>query len=291
MKIDILTLFPEMFEGVLSAGVIGRAAERGLLEFRVTDIRDYTEDKHRKADDYPFGGGAGQLMTAQPIFSALSGLGIDPTPYHGDGSAKRIARSVSDEAFDRPYQGDGTFDRSKNELPGDAASRPGLLYMSPRGRLLDKDLAEELAREPELVLLCGHYEGVDQRVLDAFAFEEVSVGDYILTGGELPSMVLIDAVCRLVPGVLGSDESHAEESIYSGLLEYPQYTRPASFEGTDVPDVLVSGDHAKIALWNFEQSLKLTAERRPDLLRSWLAANYDGLDKKRKAIAGLYLGI
>ena len=277
MKIDILTLFPEMFGGVLSAGVIGRAAERGLLEFRVTDIRDYTEDKHRKADDYPFGGGAGQLMTAQPIFSALSGLGIEPAAYHGGGS------------FDRPYHGDGAFDRSKNEPSGDDAPRPRLVYLSPRGRLLDKDLAEELAGEPELVLLCGHYEGVDQRVLDAFAFEEISIGDFILTGGELPSMVLIDAVCRLVPGVLGSDESHAEESIYSGLLEYPQYTRPASFEGIDVPDVLVSGDHAKIALWNFEQSLKLTAERRPDLLRSWLAANYDDLDKKRKAIAASYL--
>jgi len=249
MKINILTLFPEMFDGVLSAGVIGRAAERGLLEFRVTNIRDHTEDKHRKADDYPFGGGAGQLMTAQPIFAALRSLGVDP-------AAEPSAR---------------------------------LLYLSPRGRLLDKDYAEELSREPELVLLCGHYEGVDQRVLDAFAFEEVSIGDYILTGGELPAMVLIDTVCRLVPGVLGSDESHAEESVYSGLLEYPQYTRPASLEGMDVPDTLISGDHAKIALWNFEQSLKITAERRPDLLRAWLAANYDSLDKKRKAVATLYL--
>jgi len=164
-----------------------------------------------------------------------------------------------------------------------------MLYLSPRGRLLDKELAKELSKESGLVLLCGHYEGVDQRVLDAFRFEEVSIGDYILTGGELPSMVLIDAVCRLVPGVLGSDESHAEESIYSGLLEYPQYTRPASYDGMDVPDVLVSGDHAKIALWNFEQSLKLTAERRPEMLRAWLAANFDGLDKKRKAVAALYL--
>ena len=160
--------------------------------------------------------------------------------------------------------------------------------MSPRGRLLDKELAEELAREPALVLLCGHYEGVDQRVLDAFGFEEVSVGDYILTGGELPSMVLIDAVCRLIPGVIGSEESHAEESVYSGLLEYPQYTRPASFEGMDVPDVLISGNHLKIALWNFEQSLMLTAERRPDMLRAWLAEHYDGLDKHRKKIAASY---
>jgi len=244
VKIDILTLFPGMFGAVLSAGVIGRAAESGLLEFNVIDIRDFTEDKHRKADDYPFGGGAGQLMTAQPVFSAMKAL-----------------------------------------------ERGRLLYLSPRGRLLDKKYAEELSREPEMVLLCGHYEGVDQRVLDAFDFEEVSIGDYILTGGELPAMVLIDTVCRLVPGVLGSDESHAEESIYSGLLEYPQYTRPASFEGMDVPDVLISGDHEKIALWNFEQSLKLTAERRPDLLRSWLDKNYESLDKKRKVIVEIYLNI
>jgi len=234
-----------MFEPVLSAGVIGRAAERGLLEFRVTDIRDHTNDKHRKADDYPFGGGAGQLLTTQPIFAAL---------------------------------------RSLDAVPG-----ARMLYASPRGRLLDLELAEELSREPALVLLCGHYEGVDQRVLDAFAFEEVSIGDYILTGGELPSMVLIDAVCRLIPGVLGSGESHSEESVYSGLLEYPQYTRPASFEGMDVPDTLISGDHAKIALWNFEQSLRLTAERRPDMLRAWLSANYEALDKKRKALADKYM--
>ena len=253
MKINILTLFPEMFGGVLSAGVIGRAAERGLLEFLVTDIRGYTEDKHRKADDYPFGGGAGQLMTAQPIFSALRALG-----YRANKT-----------------QGTSPFVR--------------MLYLSPRGRLLDKELAEELSKETELVLLCGHYEGVDQRVLDAFAFEEVSIGDYILTGGELPSMVLIDTVCRLIPGVLGSDESHAEESVYSGLLEYSQYTRPASFEGMEVPHVLVSGDHEKIAIWKFVQSLSLTAQRRPEMLRAWLAANYDGLDKKRKAIAAHYL--
>jgi len=244
MKISILTLFPEMFEAVLSAGVVGRAAERGLLEFRLINIRDYTEDRHRKADDYPFGGGAGQLMTAQPVFSALRDL---------------------------------------------ETANPRLLYPSPRGRVLDYELAHELSYEGELVILCGHYEGVDQRVLDAFAFEEISIGDYILTGGEIPSMVLIDAVCRLIPGVLGSDESHDEESIYSGLLEYPQYTRPAGFEGMDVPDTLLSGNHENIALWNFEQSLRLTAERRPDLLNSWLEANYESLDKKRKEIAGKFL--
>ena len=241
MKIDILTLFPEMFPAVLSAGVVGRAAERGLLEFAVTDIRDYTEDKHRKADDYPFGGGAGQLMTAQPIFAAMRALGEEPPPRR--------------------------------------------LYLSPRGRLLDQALAEELSREARLILLCGHYEGVDQRALDAFGFEEVSIGDYVLTGGEIAAMALIDVCCRLVPGVLGSEESHKEESVYSGLLEYPQYTRPASYEGTAVPEVLLSGNHREIELWNFEQALRLTAARRPEMLRAWAAAHYDALDKKKKAIA------
>jgi len=279
MKIDILTLFPEMFENVLTAGVIGRAAERGLLEFRVTDIRAHSEDKHRKADDYPFGGGAGQLMTAQPIFAALRSLGIKParddTGTACDDAGTALVPACTDA------RGAGAMDEYNDA--------PRMLYPSPRGRLLDRELAEELSEEQALLLLCGHYEGVDQRALDAFAFEEVSIGDYILTGGELSSMVLIDTVCRLIPGVLGSEESHAEESIYSGLLEYPQYTRPASYEGMDAPDVLVSGDHAKIALWNFEQSLSLTAERRPDLLRSWLETHYDALDKKRKAIADCYL--
>ena len=245
MRVDILTLFPEMFGDVLSTGVIGRAAESGLLEFHITNIRDHTEDKHRKVDDYPFGGGPGQLMAAQPIFSSIRSLCI--------------------------------------------TSRSRMIYLSPRGRVLDKELSFELSREKRLVLLCGHYEGVDQRVLDAFDFEEISIGDYVLTGGELPSMVLVDSVCRLVPGVLGSEESHKEESIYSGLLEYPQYTRPASFEGVEVPITLISGDHAKIALWNFEQSLRVTAERRPDMLRAWVTANYESLDKKRKALVDIYI--
>jgi tRNA (guanine37-N1)-methyltransferase len=265
MKINILTLFPEMFESVLSASIIGRATNRGLLEFHLINIRDYSKDKHRKADDYPFGGGAGQLMTVQPIFDALGSLDVKPKQMN--------SLDIEPE--------------HKRNTNGDTI--PRLLYPSPRGRLLDKEVAEGLSREPELVLLCGHYEGVDQRVLDSFGFEEISIGDYILTGGELASMVLIDAVCRFVPGVLGSDESHAEESIYSGLLEYPQYTRPALYEGTEVPDILISGDHAKIALWNFEQSLRVTSERRPDLLRAWLAEHYDSLDKKRKALTTIYL--
>jgi tRNA (guanine37-N1)-methyltransferase len=239
MNIEILTLFPEMFGGVLTASVIGRAAERGILDFSVTDIRAHATNKHRKADDAPFGGGAGQLMSAQPIFSALRHIGTD---------GKR------------------------------------LIYLSPRGRILGKALIEELAEAQRLVLLCGHYEGVDQRVLDHFAFEEISVGDFVLTGGELPAMALIDAVCRVIPGVLGSAASHAEESVYSGLLEYPQYTRPASFEGMGVPDVLTSGNHRQIELWNFEQALRLTAARRPDMLHAFRDARFDKLDKQKKRI-------
>ena len=249
MKIDILTLFPEMFGGVISTSIIGRAVESGLVSINLTDIREYSDNKHRKADDYPFGGGAGLLMMAQPIASALESLGF---------SKESTTKS------------------------------PRCIYMSPRGRLLDKKLAEEISEEENIVLLCGHYEGVDQRVLDMYDFEEVSIGDYVLTGGEIPAMVLLDTTCRLIPGVLGSEDSHLEESVYSGLIEYPQYTRPATFEGLVVPEVLTSGNHRHIELWNFEQSLILTAERRPDMLKTFLDANYDSLDKDKKKLADKY---
>ncbi len=219
MKINILTLFPEMFTAV-TGSILGKAAEKGILELNFINIRDYTEDKHKKVDDTPFGGGPGMVMMAQPIFDALRS--IDPEP-------KRI------------------------------------LYMSPRGKILDQEKILELSHESELTILCGHYEGVDQRALDHWNMEEVSIGDYILTGGELAAMVLIDSVARLIPGVLASDDSATEESIYSGLLEYPQYTKPRSYGGYDVPEVLVSGNHKLIRLWKLEQSLRLTKEARPDL--------------------------
>jgi tRNA (guanine37-N1)-methyltransferase len=241
LKIDILTLFPDMFACVLNESIIGRAQERGLVSISVHDIREYSTNKHRRADDTPFGGGAGMVMTAQPVFDAIRGIGAE-------------------------------------------GSR--LLYMSPRGRLLDEGLITALGEEEHITILCGHYEGMDQRVLDYFDFEEVSVGDYILTGGEIPAMIVADAVTRLIPGVLGSEESHSEESIYSGLLEYPQYTRPADFEGMPVPEVLTSGHHKQIQLYNFEKSLELTKERRPDLFGAFLQKHKDGkdLDKKEKAI-------
>ena len=224
MRISVLTLFTGMFAPVTTESVIGRAAERGLLEIEVTDIRDYSAARHHKTDDYPFGGGAGMIMTPQPLFDALDHLGAS-----GAGRAKR------------------------------------LIYMSPRGRLLDTDMIHELAAENELLILCGHYEGIDERVLERFGLEEVSIGDFILTGGELPAMILIDAVARLLPGVLGNPGAHTEESIYSGLLEYPQYTQPREFRGMKVPEVLLSGNHKLIRLWKFEESLRLTLERRPDL--------------------------
>ena len=220
MKISILTLFPEMFSA-LDESIIGRAKKSGKVEIDAVNIRDYSKDKHKKCDDAPFGGGAGMLMTPQPIADAI--MAVDP-----DRKAKRI-------------------------------------YLSPKGKTLSQAMVKELAKEEELVLLCGHYEGVDQRVIDLFIDEEVSIGDYVLTGGELPAMVLVDSVCRYVGGVIATT-SLDEESFSSGMLEYPQYTRPQSFMGLDVPEVLVSGDHKKVDDWRREQAIELTKKRRPDLM-------------------------
>lgn len=221
MRIDILTLFPEMFDGVLSASMLGRAQANGLIDIHVHNIRDYTDNKHKKADDYPFGGGAGLVMMAQPIYDCMDAV-----------------------------------------LEGGTARR---ILMTPRGRTLNQKIAKELSGEERLVLLCGHYEGVDERVMEIID-DEISVGDYVLTGGELPAMVLVDCVSRLIPGVLGSEDSAADESFSEDLLEYPQYTRPASFRGMDVPEILLNGHHAKIQAWRKEQARLKTALNRPDLL-------------------------
>lgn len=220
MKIDVLTLFPEMFEPVVGSSILGRAGEKGILDIQLTDIRAFSNDKHNKADDYPFGGGGGMVMMADPIFGALESVQAE---------GKKI------------------------------------VYMSPRGKILDSDKINELADLDELVILCGHYEGVDQRVIDYWNMEEVSIGDYVLTGGELPAMVLIDSVARMIPDVLGNENSALDESIYSGLLEHPQYTKPREYRGMEVPEVLVSGNHKLINLWKFREALKLTKERRRDL--------------------------
>ncbi|MCR4401891.1 MAG: tRNA (guanosine(37)-N1)-methyltransferase TrmD [Firmicutes bacterium] len=224
MRIDVLTLFPGMFSGPLSESIVARARERGLVEVHIHDIRDFAQDKHRVADDYPFGGGAGMVMKPEPIFAAVE------------------------------------------HVTGGEAGAGRVILMSPQGAVFTQEMAVRLAREPHLVVICGHYEGVDERVREALVDEEISIGDYVLTGGELPAMVVIDALTRLVPGVL-EEESVAAESFTSGLLDYPQYTRPREFRGMTVPEVLVSGDHEKVRIWRRRQALARTLERRPDLLR------------------------
>jgi len=224
MRIDILTLFPPMFEGPFGFGIFQRAIDNGLVEINLINIRDYTHDKHHTADDYPYGGGAGMVLKPGPVFEAV----------------EAIKTAVSEA--------------------------PPVILLSPQGRLFSHEIAEELAMKPHLVFICGHYEGIDERVAERLATDEISIGDYVLTGGEVPAMVVIDAVLRLVPGVLGSEASPAEDSHAAGLLEYPQYTRPADFRGWKVPEVLLSGNHARIARFRREQIIRRTLERRPELL-------------------------
>ena len=221
MRIDILTLFPEMFGNVLGTSILGRAQAGGILDVRTHNIRDYADNKHRKTDDYPFGGGAGLVMMAQPIFDCMAAVCGADTPHR--------------------------------------------ILLTPRGTLLTSERARELSKLDRIVLLCGHYEGVDERV-NTLIDEEISIGDYVLTGGELPAMVLIDCLSRFIPGVLGSEQSAEDESHANGLLEYPQYTRPASFRGLDVPEILLNGYHAKIDAWRHEQALEKTRQVRPCLL-------------------------
>ena len=221
MKIDVLTLFPEMFDA-LNASLTGKAREKGLYTLNCHNVRDYSADKHKKCDDTPFGGGAGMVMTPQPIHDCISA--VDP-----EHKALRI-------------------------------------YMSPRGKVLNQALVKELSQRDDLLILCGHYEGVDQRVIDMDIDMELSIGDYVLSGGEIPAMVLIDSVLRYVPDVLGNCESTVDESFSKPLLEYPQYTRPQNFLGAEVPEVLISGHHAIVEKWRREQSLAITRKNRPDLL-------------------------
>lgn len=224
MRIDIITLFPEMFDPVLSESIIGRAQKSGAVEIHTHQLRDYAFDKHRRVDDTPYGGGMGMLLKAEPI--AL--------------------------CFEAVCEQTG--------------ARPRFIYMSPQGKTLTQGRLRELAELENICVLCGHYEGVDQRLLDSFIDEEISIGDYVLTGGELPAMVFTDALCRMVPGVLTNSECFTEESHFSGLLEYPQYTKPAQWRGQEVPEVLLSGHHANIEKWRREMSLRVTAEKRPELL-------------------------
>jgi tRNA (guanine37-N1)-methyltransferase len=228
VRIDIFTLFPEMFSGPFDISILKRAIDQGTLNIKIHNIRDFTHDKHHTADDYAFGGGAGMVIKPEPVFEAIE--------------------TVKLQAEDM------------------AGKQPAIILLTPQGRIFDQEIASSLAGNDWLIFICGHYEGLDERIRDHLASDEISIGDYVLTGGELASMVVIDAVVRLIPGVLGSSESLFCESHTGGLLEYPQYTRPERFRGWEVPGVLLSGNHAQIAKWRRKQAIMRTAERRPDLL-------------------------
>lgn len=222
MRIDILTLFPEMFPGVLSSSILGKAQEKGIVQFEVINFRDYSESKHGTVDDTPYGGGGGMVLKPEPLFRAVEAVTTD--------------------------------------------SKPRVILLCPQGVPYNQKLAEELAEEEHLILICGHYEGYDERIREHLVTDEISIGDYVLTGGELGAMVIADSVVRLQPGALGNQTSAVEDSFSTGLLEYPHYTRPAEFRGWKVPDILLSGHHANIDKWRLRESLRRTYERRPDLL-------------------------
>ncbi|MBS4177144.1 tRNA (guanosine(37)-N1)-methyltransferase TrmD [Bacillus sp. FJAT-49731] len=224
MKIDVLTLFPEMFSGVFGSSILKKAAEKELVSYHVENFRDFSDNKHKAVDDYPYGGGAGMVLKPQPIFDAVAHL------------------------------------QEKND------SNPRIILLCPQGEPYNQQKAEELSQEDHLIFICGHYEGYDERIREHIVTDEISIGDYVLTGGELGAMVIIDSIVRLIPGVLGNEASPILDSFSSGLLEHPHYTRPADFRGMKVPDVLLSGNHSKIDEWRQQESLKRTKNRRPDLL-------------------------
>lgn len=226
IRFDVLTLFPDMFRAVLGDSIINRAVEKGLITLNFIDIRDYTKNKHRKVDDYPYSGGGGMLMTPQPVYDAYMSIqeGLDYKPY--------------------------------------------TIYMSPQGKVFNQKAAVDLSKLNHIVILCGHYEGIDQRVLDMIVDAEISIGDFVLTGGEIPAMAVIDAVSRMIPGVLANENSYSDESHFSGLLEYPQYTRPEEFMGVKIPEVLISGHHANINRWKRQEALRNTLLKRPDMLEN-----------------------
>lgn len=233
MNFHVLTLFPDMIQAGLNTSITGRAIQNNLITINTVNIRDYSEDKHNRVDDYPYGGGAGMVMQAEPVYKAYGYLA----------NHIRLSKEKQTE-----YQ------------------KPRVVYVTPQGRLFNQPLAQELAKEEDLIILCGHYEGIDERVLNMIVTDYVSIGDYVLTGGELPAMVMIDAISRLIPGVLNNETSSEFESLEGNLLEYPQYTRPETFMGHKVPEVLLSGHHAKIDAWRRQQSILRTYERRTDLL-------------------------
>lgn len=232
MKINVMTLFPEIFNSYIGESMMKKAVDNNILAVNIYNIRDFSENKHKKVDDYPFGGGAGMVMTPQPILSTY-----------------------------------------KHIIEENKLEKPRVIYLSPKGKTFTQDMAKSLSKEDNLIFLCGHYEGIDQRVIDMIVTDELSIGDYVLTGGELPALVMIDSISRLIPGVLNKSESYEDETFEGDLLEYPQYTRPREYKGHKVPDVILSGNHQKIDQWRKEESEKLTKERRPDLWTSYIEKN------------------
>lgn len=275
MNFHVLTLFPEMITRGLHTSITGRAMEKGTISLEAVNIRDYTLSKHKKVDDYTYGGGAGMLMQAQPVFDAW--------------------KAVTDKIFERNAQ---NIDDMKAESSGEAQEadkgavqetsvehvdkRTRVVYVTPQGITFNQSMAKDFAKEEDLIFLCGHYEGIDERVLEEIVTDYVSIGDYVLTGGELAAMVMIDAISRMVPGVLSNQKSGETESFSNYLLEYPQYSRPEVWHDKKVPEVLLSGDHAKVEEWRLEKSLERTKERRPDLYEKWAAENEEYFIKKAK---------
>ncbi|HBF4556815.1 tRNA (guanosine(37)-N1)-methyltransferase TrmD [Clostridioides difficile] len=226
MRFHIMTLFPEIFNSYMDESIMKRAVEKGIIEVYIYNIRDFSNNKHKKVDDYPFGGGAGMVMTPQPI-----------------------------------------YDTYKHIITTHNISNPSVIYLTPKGKVYNQSIAKQMSLKEDIILLCGHYEGIDERIIDLIVTDEISIGDYVLTGGELPALIMIDSISRLIPGVLNQEESFEEESFKDNLLEYPHYTRPRDFEGLKVPEVLLSGNHKKIDEWRREESIRITKERRFDLYK------------------------
>ncbi|HEK8922926.1 TPA: tRNA (guanosine(37)-N1)-methyltransferase TrmD [Clostridioides difficile] len=226
MRFHIMTLFPEIFNSYMDESIMKRAVEKGIIEVHIYNIRDFSNNKHKKVDDYPFGGGAGMVMTPQPI-----------------------------------------YDTYKHIITTHNINNPSVIYLTPKGKVYNQSMAKQMSLKEDIILLCGHYEGIDERIIDLIATDEISIGDYVLTGGELPALIMIDSISRLIPGVLNQEESFEEESFKDNLLEYPHYTRPRDFEGLKVPEVLLSGNHKKIDEWRREESIRITKERRFDLYK------------------------
>lgn len=260
MRIDVLTIFPEMCEGVFRSSILGKAQEKGLVTLNAVNFRDYSGNKHQTVDDYPYGGGGGMVLKPEPIFAAVEAVIAQAEAERQEGQAPAADDS---DVPNLPHGLDGLNGPNRLER-----KRPRVILMCPQGEPFTQAKAEELAQESHLILVCGHYEGYDERIREHLVTDELSIGDYVLTGGELPAMVVTDSVVRLLPGVLGNESSAVTDSFSTGLLEYPHYTRPADFRGWTVPDVLLSGHHAKVEQWRKEQSLRRTVERRPDLLES-----------------------